>query len=56
MFKGDEQILHFLHCERTFKDNIICEGDHDEAIKEEAPEMEKGHSNDIPRYVVRMEH
>lgn len=32
VLEGDEQILHFLHCDNMFKYQVIDEGDHDEAI------------------------
>ena len=33
VFEGDYQILHFLQCEKTFKNMVIYEGDNDEEIK-----------------------
>lgn len=35
VFRGDEQIFHIIHCENTFKDTVIDNGDHDEEINKE---------------------
>jgi len=32
VFKGDEQILEFLHCEKTFKNAVIDEKEHDKRM------------------------
>ena len=56
VFEGDEQILHFLLCEDTFKNMVIYEGDHDEAINKETPRKDTSHSSVITPSVVRLEH
>ena len=35
VFRGDEKILHFLHCEDTFKDIVIDQGYHDETLNKD---------------------
>lgn len=56
VFKGNAHILHFLHCEYTFKYIVIDEGYHDEEINKETPRNDTSHSNVIAPLVVRMEH
>ncbi len=55
VFKDDEQILDFLHCEKTFKDEIIDEKEHDKVMNEREDE-EKDYSTMIPKSVVKMDH
>jgi hypothetical protein len=55
VFEGDKRILHSLHYDNNFKDQVIDEEEDDEAINKDASELEKGHSNTILRFVVRME-
>ena len=55
VFKGDQQILQFFRFEKTFKDQIIDEEEHDEAIKEEALDMGNNHYNTTPKSIIRME-
>lgn len=56
VFEGDEKILYFILCENTFKNMVIDEGDHDEAMNKETPGNDTSHSNVIAPFVVRMEH
>ena len=55
VFEGNEHIFHFLHCEDTFKDMVIDEVYHDEAVNKETPGNDTNHSNVIAPSVVRME-
>ena len=55
VFEDDEQILEFLHCEKTFKNAVIDEKEHDSLMNEREDE-EKDQSNMIPKLVVKMEH
>ena len=56
MFKEDEQILHFIHCENDFKDMGINDGDHHEEMNKKAPRDGVIPSNVIALLVVRMEY
>lgn len=53
--EGDDQILEFLHCEKTFKNAVIDEKEHEKCMNGSEDE-EKYHPNIIPRSVVKMEH
>src|SRR5699024_3383888 len=55
VFKDDEQIIEFFHCEKTFKNVVIDEKEHDELMNEREDE-EKYQSNIIHKSVVKMEH
>ena len=55
VFEDDEQILEFLHYEKTFKNAVINEKEHDRLMNQREDE-EKDQSNIIPKSVVKMEH
>lgn len=55
MFKDDEKILEFLHCEKIFKNAFIDKKEHDKLMNEREGE-EKDQPNVIPKSVVKMEH
>lgn len=55
VFKDDEQILEFLHCEKAFKSAVIDEKEHEKLMSEREGE-EKDQANVIPKSMVRMEH
>lgn len=55
VFKGDEQILEFLHCEKKFKNAFIDDKEHDKLMNGSEDE-ENYQPNIIPKSVVKMEH
>lgn len=55
VFEDDEKILEFLHCEKTFKNAVINEKEHDRLMNERDGE-EKDQFNTISKLVVKMEH
>eukprot|EP00253_Pinus_taeda_P034992 PITA_34992 len=54
VFEDDEQILGFLHCEKTLKNAVIDEEEHDMLMNEREGE-EKDQFNTIPKSIVKME-
>jgi len=54
VFEDDKKILEFLHYEKTFKNVVIDEKEHDKLMNEREDE-EKDQSNIIPKSVVKME-
>jgi len=55
VFKDDEKILEFLHCEKTFKNTFIDEKEHNKLMNEREDE-EKDQPNVMPKSIVKMEH
>jgi len=55
VFEDDKKIIEFLHCEKTFKNIVIDEKEHDRLMNERQAE-EKDQSNIVPKSVVNMEH